>query len=513
MPAINRLLSGSTSVRTTSSKSSPDRLINFLRANKQFEIDQTKRINQHEIQQATLQANAKRLNFKDISGKTYSENEVVGLPFDKQRAYDYFGSGGSDFTNSAKVSPAAGFLNKVTHANDLLVQPQRYSLVGRRTEDLGDLYRNQQFGVSQKRIRRSPDRDPYLNEELIPINRTLNAGKEADEYAPVSLTSSRDFGEKYAEQQAQIEAKRGHALSISDFFNTKEAREFQYMSGTRGMESPGFKLSPEQQDRLYGIDFARNYTDEARINRAVRRVTGDAVGLEDIPAHEFYGALPTPRGSYDEITHMRSNTATSTNVMNGGGSGPTPPSSSNTAINPNTVPTGTTNYSGYYQPSAAPLNGGALGSIEAGGGLGIAASMGLGALVGGTANYATGGSFGEGAMMGGLAGGAIKIGSRAIAANEAGIENYLQRTALGSDMTAGMNRNDAARLIGARETAGEGAGFMQNQAFNILKSQNPSMGMQSRYMVMGGSALSGIAFTGRRNDKRRGFNSHRGNRI
>jgi hypothetical protein len=25
--------------------------------------------------------------------------------------------------------------------------------------------------------------------------------------------------------------------------------------------------------------------------------------------------------------------------------------------------------------------------------------------------------------------------------------------------------------------------------------------------------LSGVAFTGRRNDKRRGFNAHRGNRI
>lgn len=217
--------------------------------------------------------------------------------------------------------------------------------------------------------------------------------------------------------------------------------------------------------------------------------------------------------AYDEAVHLRSNNATSTNAMNGSTKGPTPPSSSNMPIDPNTVPTGTTSYSGYYQPSAAPLNGGALGSVEAGGGLGIAASMGLGALVGGTANYATGGSFGEGAIMGGLAGGAIKIGSRAIAANETGIENYLQRTALGSEMTAGMSRDEAARLIVGKQTAGEGAGFMQNQAFNILKSQNPSMGMQSRYMVMGGSALSGIAFTGRRNDKRRGFNSHRGNRI
>lgn len=217
--------------------------------------------------------------------------------------------------------------------------------------------------------------------------------------------------------------------------------------------------------------------------------------------------------AYDEAVHLRNNNATSTNAMNGGTSGPTPPSSSNMPIDPSTVPTGTTNYSGYYQPSAAPINGGAFGAVEGGGGMGIAASMGLGALMGGTVNYAAGGSFGEGAMMGGLAGGAIKIGSRAIATNQTGIENYLQRTALGSDMTAGMGRHEAAALIGSRQTAGAGAGFMQNQAFNILKSDSASMGMQTRYMVMGGSALSGVAFTGRRNDKRRGFNSHRGNRI
>ena len=193
---------------------------------------------------------------------------------------------------------------------------------------------------------------------------------------------------------------------------------------------------------------------------------------------------------YNEAAHMNTNTTVASEAMSGG-----------------------TRYSGYYQPSAAPINGGAFGAVEGGGGMGMAASMGLGALVGGTANYATGGSFGEGAMMGGLAGGAIKIGSRAIAANEAGIENYLQRTALGSEMTAGMTRVDAANRIASMETAAAGAGFMQNRAFNILKSDSASMGMQTRYMVMGGSALSGVSFTGRRNDKRRGFNSHRGNRI
>jgi hypothetical protein len=216
--------------------------------------------------------------------------------------------------------------------------------------------------------------------------------------------------------------------------------------------------------------------------------------------------------AYDEAVHMRNNTATSTNAMNGGTSGPTPPSSSNIPIDPARTPTGSTSYSGYYQPGETPSSSGLLGSMSQDGAAGVMSSMAFGAAIGGVTNYAMGGEFGEGAMMGGLAGGAIKVGARAIQQNQSSIEGFLQRTALG-DAGQNMTRDQAAKAIQGMQTAGENAGLMQRGAFNILKSENPSLGMQSRYMVMGGSALSGVMFTGSRKDKRRGFNAHRGNRI
>jgi len=75
---------------------------------------------------------------------------------------------------------------------------------------------------------------------------------------------------------------------------------------------------------------------------------------------------------------------------------------------------------------------------------------------------------------------------------------------------------DSSTAVGAirsMQSAPEGAGLMQRGAFNVLKSDSASMGMQSRYATIGGSMLSGVAFTGKRNDRRRGFNAHRGNRI
>ena len=217
--------------------------------------------------------------------------------------------------------------------------------------------------------------------------------------------------------------------------------------------------------------------------------------------------------AYDEAVHMRNNTATSTNAMNSGANGPTPPSSSNIPINPGTTPTGSTDYSGRYVPSASVDHAneisGLLRPLESDTALGLASSVGMGALLGGSANYAMGGDFTEGAMMGGLAGGAIKIGSRAIQANESGIESYLQRSVLGDS----YDSSTAVNAIRAMPSAPEGAGLMQRGAFDVLKSDSASMGMQSRYATIGGSMLSGVAFTGKRNDRRRGFNAHRGNRI
>ena len=78
---------------------------------------------------------------------------------------------------------------------------------------------------------------------------------------------------------------------------------------------------------------------------------------------------------------------------------------------------------------------------------GIAAAAGItGAVLGGTANYAMGGEFSEGAMMGGLAGGGITIGARAIGANSAQISNYMQRQVLGGVYEEGAAAANAAAV-------------------------------------------------------------------
>jgi hypothetical protein len=216
--------------------------------------------------------------------------------------------------------------------------------------------------------------------------------------------------------------------------------------------------------------------------------------------------------AYDEAVNMRNNQNASIGASDGYDEVAT--NAGNNAVANEAMRGGTngSGYSGLYQPSQGNTQSsvGVFNMMEADGMAGIAGSVGFGALLGGTANYAMGGEFGEGAMMGGLAGGAMKIGARAIQANEAGIENYLQRTALGEGMES-MNRTEAGQAIREMQQAPEG--LMPGMAFNVLKSGAPSVGMQSRYAVMGGSMLSGVAFTGRRNDKRRGFNAHRGNRI
>ena len=194
---------------------------------------------------------------------------------------------------------------------------------------------------------------------------------------------------------------------------------------------------------------------------------------------------------YDDAAQMRSNTTTATESMSGGTTG---------------------NFVGRYQPGETPSSSELLGSMSQDGAVGVMSSMAFGAAIGGAANYAMGGEFGEGAMMGGIAGGGIKIGARAIQQNQASIESFLQRTALG-DTGQNMTRDQAVTAIQGLTAAPEGAGLMQKGAFNMLKSESPSLGMQSRYMVMGGSALAGVTFTGNRKDKRRGFNAHRGNRI
>ena len=232
----------------------------------------------------------------------------------------------------------------------------------------------------------------------------------------------------------------------------------------RGAMQVGEGISIEDAKALNqlssGTDYARPLTDlEQReieeINKAIMRIGPE--GDEN-----FFGNLLGP---------------TTENITKGASSGA---SSGNTAGMFDLRDTTSTGF----------LN--AIGG-ETGGGI-LAASM-LGGLTGGFANMAFGGEFGEGAAMGALAGGGIAIGARAITANSGNIESFMRD-----------------RVNKAGEAGGK-MGLMDRGMRAILNSDNPTLGIQSRHLVMSGGALSGMAFTGRRKDKRRGFNAHRGNRI
>jgi hypothetical protein len=403
--------------------------------------------------------------------------------------------------------------------------------------------------------------DALINKEGLSRYPKPIKGAEAEAYSPVALTSSRDYGEEYLAQRRELYPPSIQNQLEVNPSNTGFERgygEYEPISLTSGIDYGEEYAAQQAEVARFGGKFrAKGLIEEAestgsvvgllRRQEAIREAAGGSVNqvtkgsVEDFEYKLLgnkigemndasyygpggYGPRAQSRSQaahsrlydddlYDEAVHMRNNNATSTNAMNGSANGPTPPSSSNTPINPATTPTGSTNYSGLYVPSqgntASSVS--ALNMLNESGGAGIMASIGLGAVLGGSANYAMGGEFGEGAVMGGLAGGAMKIGARAIQANEASIENYLQRTALGDQFTSGMTREQAGRAIQDMSEAPEG--LMRGMAYNVLRSEAPSVGMQSRYAVMGGSMLSGVAFTGRRNDKRRGFNAHRGNRI
>ena len=299
---------------------------------------------------------------------------------------------------------------------------------------------------------------------------------------------------------AQVLRNRTTELEIDEEFAASlREKNFRELSGIRSDEESNVLELFERR----GYDPAdmnepanrrlRAVENEITNRRETEVLTGpylDTYGQESTALFAAEKRLMEGRG-YSEAAHASTNVATATESMSGGTTG---------------------NFVGRYQPGETPSSSGLLGSMSQDGAAGVISSMAFGAGIGGVANYAMGGEFGEGAMMGGLAGGAIKVGARAIQQNQSSIEGFLQRTALG-DAGQNMTRDQAAKAIQGMQTAGENAGLMQRGAFNILKSENPSLGMQSRYMVMGGSALSGVMFTGSRKDKRRGFNAHRGNRI
>ena len=199
---------------------------------------------------------------------------------------------------------------------------------------------------------------------------------------------------------------------------------------------------------------------------------------------------------YDEAVHTRANLNTATEAMTEGVTTGTPVASGGT---------------GAFTTTPTQSSSSILGGMDPSTGRGIAMGVGMGALLGGTANYAMGGEFSEGAMMGGLAGGGIMIGARAIGANQDQISNYMQRQVLGDAFVEGADNAASVRAL-SDETVGR-LGFGQRQAYNQLMRGADTPRMQARHAVIGGSMLAGVAFTGRRNDKRRGFNAHRGNRI
>lgn len=306
----------------------------------------------------------------------------------------------------------------------------------------------------------------------------------------VAREANREASREALERVRGLEAAALSDGSISGLLSRRAEIERGAMQIREGMSAQDARAMNRLSN---GTDYARPFTDLEQaemfeINAAIGRI--GPVGDES-----FFTRL-ADYDNYSESVHRNANLSTTTeNLTEGASSG-------------NFVP-GTLAFN--ETSSANSL----LGMGDAAGLGGIGASMGLGAVLGGATSYATGGEFSEGAIMGGLAGGGINIGARAIRANQSGIESFLQRKVLGNAMTDERLVNaQAVSDIAKNPEAMSNLGFMQRAAASRLTTDpNKSAGLQSRHMVVGGSMLAGVAFTGRRNDKRRGFNAHRGNRI
>ena len=286
-------------------------------------------------------------------------------------------------------------------------------------------------------------------------------------------TLTKGIGPRGAEKIVEARVGEDAVTDVATLINMG-AREQQYRNPM--LET----LKEEQADRAQKF-----LADRAPSNPAQLLLGHDPrVGLDPREIHELNSASNYSKtfsqntgmviaDGYDEAAHAASNVSTAAESMSGSTSGNT----------------------GRMFDLRDTTSSGFLNSIggETGGGI-LAASM-LGGLTGGFANMAFGGEFGEGAAMGALAGGGIAIGARAITANSDNIENFMRD-----------------RVRRAKEAGGE-MGLMDRGMQAMINSENPTLGIQSRHLVAAGGALSGMAFTGRRKDKRRGFNAHRGNRI
>ena len=109
-------------------------------------------------------------------------------------------------------------------------------------------------------------------------------------------------------------------------------------------------------------------------------------------------------------------------------------------------------------------------------------------MAGGTASYATGGEFGQGAVVGGMVGfGGVRAAKFFSATTPTGMKSVL-----GESMGGGL----ASMTESARPYMAEALGDTFTR----------------RGAMVAGAGLGGFIFGGRRNH-RRGFNSRRGNRI
>jgi len=145
----------------------------------------------------------------------------------------------------------------------------------------------------------------------------------------------------------------------------------------------------------------------------------------------------------------------------------------------------------------------------------IAKILGSGA-VGAGLGYALYDNPEEGFIMG-VAGGAMGVGvKKAVGAYSDNIQSGMMKGLLKDKYKAGNNPaalNENFEQIAKLNK--DDLGFVDNYYKDTLTKNfgTASIGLQTRTMTLSGAALAGVAFTGNKKDKRRGFNANRGNRI
>lgn len=232
----------------------------------------------------------------------------------------------------------------------------------------------------------------------------------------------------------------------------------------------------------------------------VSRVS-NLIGMEDIRAatsEKRFTELTTgidPIKGYDEVAHN----ATNANVVE--------------EVAGVTNPNKADDLFGVYDPARDPVQmGGLFGALGDDSAKGLLASAGIGAGVGAIGAYMTGGEASDGMIMGGIAGLGVRGISGAINANAAGIQRGMYKKILGEGFDSKMTQD---QLRGAlRDVNKETLNMGQKAMYGVLANPNKSsVGFSLRAQTLSGGFLAGAAFSSRRNDKRRGFNAHRGNRI